>query len=286
MTANQAPVPAKDSLDGRTIVITGSSSGLGRAAAIELGRRGATVAVVGRNPERTAEAAHLAGGTAFVADFDHLDQVRGLADALLSRYERIDVLANNAGGLMTSRQVTADGFERTFQSNHLAPFLLTNLLLERITAGGGRVLSTASSSNTIARLDFNDLNFERLPWRGGWQAYGTTKLETILFIKELARRTAGTGLDAYSFHPGYVASNFGAEIAIMKFAQAISVGRLGLSPERGAEPLIVLAQAADVGAPSGTYFSRLHPNGRTQRIANDPAAARTLWEKSAELVGL
>jgi NAD(P)-dependent dehydrogenase (short-subunit alcohol dehydrogenase family) len=274
------------SLDGVSIVVTGASSGLGRAAVVELARRGASIAVVGRNPDRTEEVARLVDGTAFVADFDHLDEVRELADALLSHFDRIDVLANNAGGLIGKREMTDDGFERTFQSNHLAPFLLTSLLLPRITESHGRVLSTASNSNLIARLDLNDLGFEHLPWRGGWRAYGTTKLETILFIRELARRTAGTGVTAYSFHPGYVASNFGANIPIMNFAQFISAGNLGLSPEQGAEPLVFLASTADVGAESGAYFSREHPHGRTKRLADSEATAKTLWEKSVELLGL
>jgi NAD(P)-dependent dehydrogenase (short-subunit alcohol dehydrogenase family) len=275
-----------DTLDGRSIVITGASSGIGRSAAIELARRGASIAVVGRNPERTADVAKLVGGTAFVADYDHLDQVRALADALLSHFAHIDVLANNAGGLIGDRELTDDGFERTFQSNHLAPFLLTSLLLPRITESRGRVLSTASNSNLVARLDLNDLGFETLPWLGGWRAYGTTKLETILFIRELARRTAGTGVTAYSFHPGYVASNFGADIPIMNFAQQISGGRLGLSPKQGAEPLVFLASTANVGAQSGAYFSRSNPKGRTHRLANNAATATALWEKSAELLGL
>ncbi|MET4781701.1 SDR family NAD(P)-dependent oxidoreductase [Glaciihabitans sp. UYNi722] len=275
----------ESTLEGRSIVITGASSGLGRSAAIELGRRGAFVAVVGRNPERTADVAKLARGTAFVADFDHLDQVRELADALLSRFDRIDVLANNAGGLVSRRETTKDGFERTFQSNYLAPFLLTDLLLPRITESRGRVLSTASSSNTIAHLDLNDLDFAHQPWMGGWRAYGTTKLETILFIRELARRTVGSGVDAYSFHPGYVASNFGVNIPIMNFAQFISAGHLGLRPEQGAEPLVFLASTNDVGAPSGAYFSRSRPNGRTHPLANNEATARTLWENTVGLLG-
>lgn len=273
-------------LTGTTVVITGSSSGLGAAAAIALAARGATVAVVGRNPERTRAVAGAAGGIPFLVDFDRLDDVRELAAALLARFDSIDVLANNAGGLVTSRARTVDGFDRILQSNHLAPFLLTNLLLHRLTESGGRVISTSSNSNSIARLDLDDLDFDRGPWLGGWQAYGTSKLETILFIRELARRTAGTGVDAYSFHPGYVASNFGEHIPIMRFAQFISAGHLGLRPEQGAEPLVFLASNRDVGAPSGAYFSRMRPNGKVNRLADDTALASALWQKSAELVGL
>ncbi len=271
-------------LDGTTMVITGSSSGIGRAGAIELARRGAHLAIVGRNPDRTAAVATEVGGTPFVADFDHLDQVRGLAAALLSRFDRLDVLVNNAGGLVQHREVTADGFERTLQANYLAPFLLTALLLPRIRETGGRVISTASNSNTIGRVDLDDLDRAGSPWLGGWTAYGSTKLETILFIRELARREPG--ITAYSFHPGYVASNFGAEVGIMRFAQWISAGHLGLSNEQGAAPLVALAATKDVGAPSGTYFSRARADGRQNRAASDEDLAKALWEKTAGLVGL
>jgi NAD(P)-dependent dehydrogenase (short-subunit alcohol dehydrogenase family) len=271
---------------GSTIVITGASSGIGKAAAAALAGAGAMVAVVGRNPERTAAVADSVGGVPFVADFDHLDQVRGLAEALLARFETIDVLANNAGGIVTSRQRTADGHDRTFQSNHLAPFLLTRLLLPRLTESGGRVISTASNTNLIARLRLDDLDYDRGPWLGGWRAYGTSKLATILFIRELARRTAGTGVDAYASHPGYVASSFGNEIGLLRFAQLVGRGRLGYSNEDGAGPMIFLASTPEPGAPSGTYFSRLDADGMQSRRAFDQRLATDLWAKSSELVGL
>ena len=268
----------------RTIVITGASSGLGRAAAIELAARGNSLAIVGRNPERTRAVAAEVGGTAFVADFDHLDEVRRLADALLSHFDIIDVLANNAGGLVQHRETTADGFDRALQSNYLAPYLLTRLLLPRIRESHGRVLATASNSNTIGSVDLADLNRSRAPWLGGWQAYGATKLETILFMRELARREPS--ISAYSFHPGYVASDFGAEVGVMRFAQWISRGHLGLTNEQGAKPLVRLATTADVGAPSGTYFSRSTPDGRQSRRAYDANLGAALWARTAELVGV
>jgi len=271
---------------GSTIVITGASSGIGSAAAAALSAAGAAVAVVGRDPGRTAAVAESVGGRPFVTDFDHLDRVRELADALLSAFASIDVLANNAGGIVTARQRTADGHDRIIQSNHLAPFLLTRLLLPRLTESGGRVISTASNTNLIARLDLDDLDYDRGPWLGGWRAYGTSKLATILFIRELARRTAGTGVDAYAVHPGYVASGFGGDIGLLRFAQTISGGRLGHSNEEGAQPLVALASAAEPGAPSGTYFSRLRPDGRQSRRAFDERLAKDLWAKSSELVGL
>jgi len=271
---------------GSTVIITGASSGIGRAAAGALAAAGSTVAVVGRNPERTAAVAESIGGVPFVSDFDHLDQVRELADALLARFESIDVLANNAGGIVTRRQRTVDGHDRTVQSNHLAPFLLTRLLLPRLIESKGRVISTASNTNLIARLRLDDLNYDRGPWLGGWRAYGTSKLETILFIRELARRTAGTGVDAYASHPGYVASGFGNEIALLRFAQLVGQGRLGYSNEEGAQPLIFLASTPETGAPSGTYFSRLNADGQQSKRAFDEKLAADLWAKTSELVGL
>ncbi|WP_349904461.1 SDR family NAD(P)-dependent oxidoreductase [Parafrigoribacterium humi] len=270
-------------LSGTTMVITGASSGIGAAAATVLASRGAELAIVGRNPERTKSVAASVGGTPFIADFDRLDEVRALAHALQERYDRIDVLANNAGGLTRKRAVTPDGFERTFQSNHLAPFLLTTLLLPVLTRSNARVISTASVANLFGRLDLDDLGFERRAWLGGWRAYGTSKIETILFIEELARRT---GLEAYSFHPGYVATNFGADNILIRFAAAISGRRIGLRPVQGAAPLIHLASARDTGVPSGTYFDHLRPFGHIQGRAHTPEMARALWEASATLAGV
>jgi NAD(P)-dependent dehydrogenase (short-subunit alcohol dehydrogenase family) len=271
-------------LEGRTIVITGASSGLGAAAAAALAAEGARIAVVGRNPERTRAVAESIGGTAFLADYDELDQVRALAAALLDRYDTIDVLANNAGGLVAKREKTVDGRERTFQHNHLAPFLLTALLLPRLLKSAGRVISTASVANLSGRIRIDDLDLDRRAYLAGWPAYGTSKLETIMFIEELARREPG--ITAYSFHPGYVSTNFGTELAVIRFVNFVSRNRIGLSPEQGGAPLVHLASAPEVGVPSGTYFDGLTPGGRVGRQAKDAALAAELWEKSTELVGL
>jgi NAD(P)-dependent dehydrogenase (short-subunit alcohol dehydrogenase family) len=272
--------------DLRTIVITGASSGIGRAAALALAEQGADIAIVGRNPERTKAVAASVNGTPFIADYDRLDDVRTLADALLARYGRIDVLANNAGGLTARHALTVDGFERTFQANHLAPFLLTNLLLPRLRESDARVISTASVANRFGRLRLDDVNYQKRAWFGGWSAYGASKVATIMFVRELARRTSGTGLVAYSFHPGFVASRFGSDAPLMKVAAVIGRGHLGIPAEAGAAPLVFLASASTVDAPSGTYFDRLKPHGRTNLQADDLELARQLWEKSAELVGL
>lgn len=262
----------------RVAVITGASSGIGAVAAARLSEAGWDVAVVGRNPERTRAVASDVGGTAFVADYDRLDEVRGLAASIADRYERIDVLANNAGGLVHRRGLSADGIERTIQHNHLAPFLLTNLLMPRLA--GARVIGTASIANTFGRLRVDDLQWERRPWQGGWRAYGTSKIATIVFARALAQR----GFEAYSFHPGYVATGFGAEVGLVRLGNRLTTGRLALTPEQGAAPLVQLATVESTGVPSGTYFDGLKPFGRVHRSA--AGAEDALWAESARLVGL
>ena len=263
----------------RTIVITGASSGIGANAAGRLAAAGWDVAVVGRNPERTRAVAEKAGGTAFLADYDRLDDVRALAASLSQRYEHIDVLANNAGGLIHARGVSADGHERTLQHNHLAPFLLTNLLLPRLA--GARVIGTASSANVVGRLRLDDLEWAKRPWLGGWRAYGTSKIATILFAQSLAAR----GVEAYSFHPGWVATSFGSG-ALKRLANAMTRSGLAISPEQGADPLVHLATAESTGVPSGTYFDGLKPYGRIDGSARRPGVAEALWTASSELVSL
>ena len=272
----------------RTIVVTGASSGIGAVAAERLVAGGDRVAVVGRDPERTRALADRIGATAFLADFERFDDVRALAASLLDHYDGIDVLANNAGGLYHERRVTVDGHERTIQLNHLAPFLLTRLLRPRLieTAASGRdvrVVSTASMANRFGRLRLDDLDWERRPWRGGWRAYGTSKLATILFAVELGEQLTGTGVTAYSFHPGTVATRFGASSPLIRFGNAVTGGRYGITAEAGAAPLERLAGPIPVGAPTGTYFDRFKANGRMAGQAKDAELGRDLWRISESL---
>lgn len=274
----------------RTIVLTGASSGIGVIAAEQLAALGNDVAVVGRNPERTRAVAERVGATPFLADFERLDDVRALAAALLDRYETIDVLANNAGGLNHERLLTADGHERTIQNNHLAPFLLTHLLRPRLeaTAADGRdvrIVNTASLANRFGRLRLDDLDWERRPWRGGWPAYGTAKLATILFTVELAERLTGTGVTAYSFHPGTIATNFGRTSPLIRFGALVTRGTYGIPVAEGAAPLVRLAAETPVLAPSGTYFDKLAANGATTAQAKDAQLGRDLWAVTQTLVG-
>ncbi|MBD8660365.1 SDR family NAD(P)-dependent oxidoreductase [Frigoribacterium sp. CFBP 8754] len=280
------PAPAR--LDDRTVVITGASSGIGRAAAVALSGLGATVAVVGRNAERTRRVADEVGGQAYLADFTDLAAVRSLGEQLLADHPRIHVLANNAGGLMPERGTTGDGFETTLQSNHLAAFLLTSILLPRLTEtaqdvppGAVRIVQTSSAGNLMGRVDLDDLDSSRGPWLGGMRAYGTSKLANVLFTRELARRLRGTAVDAFAFHPGFVASSFGGGGPVVSLAK-----NLAISTEQGAEPLVRLAAAASVPAPSGNYFDRLKAPGRVAAQAGDRELSRGLWERSAAMVGV
>jgi NAD(P)-dependent dehydrogenase (short-subunit alcohol dehydrogenase family) len=266
-----------------TVVITGASSGIGKIAAEELAAAGWTVAVVGRNPERTKAVADSIGAKHFLADYDSLDDVRALGAALLAEYPKIDVLLNNAGGLVSKRGTSADGHERIFQHNHLAPFLLTALLTERLAKNTGRVVSTASVANRQGNVRLDDLDWEKRRWFGGWPAYGTSKLETILFIRELVKRTS---LEAYSVHPGFVSTEFGDTNRLLAFSKKLRPGGFGIPAAEGAAPLIRLVTDPAVPGPNGGYFDRMHENGRTAKQGNDDVLAAALWDATAKLVGL
>ena len=268
------------------VVITGATRGIGRAAAIDLARRGAEIVVVGRERERVdaiASEARGAGGGApvhtQVADLTLMENVRALAEELRERHQRIDVLANNAGALFASRQVTEEGFERTFALNHLAPFLLTNLLLDRLA--GGRVVTTASDAHTGGRLDLDDLQSEKS--YSAMRVYGTSKLCNILFTRELATREPG--LNANCFHPGVVRTGFGKnENGIWKVLTTIG-GPFFRSPERGARSLVWLATSEEGGRLTGEYVED-EKVAQPSAAARDPELARGLWERSATLAGL
>lgn len=266
----------------RVAIVTGASSGIGAAASEALAADGWELAVVGRNPERTAAVAERVGGTAFLADYDRLDDVRTLADRLLERYDRLDLLANNAGGLVKVRAKTADGHERTIQHNHLAPFVLTKRLLPLLEASNGRMIATASNANEWAAIDIDDLDRAHKPWFGGWPAYGAAKLANILFAAELARRSP---IWSASFHPGFVSTSWGADTALLRFYKGIGGRAFARTPQAGAAPLVHLGTVDEPPAPSGTFFDGLRPNGRTHRLARDPAFAARLWERTEELVG-
>ncbi|MFI7708233.1 SDR family NAD(P)-dependent oxidoreductase [Nonomuraea sp. NPDC049480] len=273
---------AERSLHGTTVVITGASSGIGAAAARRLAARGATVAVVGRSPEATRAVAESAGAHAHLADFGRLDDVRRLAGELLERYPRIDALANNAGALFSSRALTPDGHERTFQINHLAPFLLTALLLERLRQSpDARVINTGSDAYRYARIDLDDLTTARRRYRM-MRVYGMTKLATLLFTRELARRAAGTTVTTAAFHPGLTATDafrdnrLAALLMHSRFSPAIT-------PEQGAEPLEHLVATDDPAGVNGRFLNRLDIEDPRGPQARDAALSLRLWEASTRL---
>lgn len=277
-----------DTTTPKIIVITGASDGIGAAAARLLSAAGHRVAVVGRSPEKTAHVAREVGGEHFVADFTDLADVRRLAAELDAAYPRIDVLANNAGGILGDRAKTVDGHERTLQVNHLAPFLLTGLLLDKLLASRASVIQTSSvGARLFGHLDLDDLDHDRD--FTAHRAYGTAKLENILFTTELHRRFHDQGVSSAAFHPGGVATNFGAEST--SFFRPLYQSRIGkmvlATPEKGAAQLVRFAQTEPGAAwQSGAYYEGGRVARRVNPQARDADLARRLWDRSAELVGV
>ncbi|GID28342.1 short-chain dehydrogenase [Paractinoplanes brasiliensis] len=240
--------------------------------------------LVGRSPAKTRAVAEELGADHFIADFARLEEVRALAADLIARYPRIDVLANNAGGVIGKQHRTVDGFERTFQVNHLAPFWLTHLMLDTLIASRASVIQTASTGARIAgKLVLDDLEHQRdfTPER----AYSTAKLYNILFTKELHRRYHDQGIAAAAFHPGVVATSFATEAQswlrhVYRLTRPVLIG-----PEKGAAQLIWLA-AGEPGRDwqSGTYYEKKRPARRNNPQALDPALARELWDRTAALL--
>lgn len=275
---------------GKRVLITGATNGIGLAAAIELGRRGAQLALVARSESRAAEAVRrvrAATRAATPVDVLHADltsqsAVRQLAAEALARYPTIQVLINNAGAVYSARRVTDDGIELTWAVNHLAPFLLTTLLIDRLEASApARIITTSSDAHKGARIPFEDLNAER-SWGGaGFTRYGETKLANILFTTELARRLEGTGVTANAFHPGFVASGFNRNNGVlMRLGMAISKP-FARSPQKGAETLVWLADSEEAGNVSGGYFFDQRRISASVAAQNEETA-RHLWEVSEQ----
>ena len=273
----------------KVMLVTGASSGIGRATAVGLARHGARVLLVGRNPARceAALAAVRAVGGASAemlrADFSSLDGVRKLADDVLARTERLDVLVNNAATVVMGRSVTTDGYETQFAVNHLSCFLLTGLLLPRLRAKTPtRIVNVASDAHVSAPIDLDDLQNERR--YSVFRVYGQSKSANILWTQELARRLGGAGVTANCLHPGTIRTNLGRGngVALDLFQRAISL--LMKSPDTGAETSIYLATSPDVAEVSGRYFANSREKAPAAH-ATDPAVARRLWQISEELVG-
>lgn len=279
----------------RTVVITGASAGIGAAAAQLFADAGDRVVVVGRSPTRTRESADRVGGTALLVDFEDLASVRDLAAALLALCARIDVLANNAGGVWPASARTVDGFERTAQVNHLAPFLLTWLLAGRLRESGAVVLSTTSVAHRFGRLPPGDLraSFDVPRRYRSMSAYGRSKLANILHARELQRRFAVDGLTAMSWHPGIVASRFGRDGGLAGEVVNLPLVRSRMAtPQQGAARMLWLASGAGI-APEGPLAGEYHDGtsgrgapGRPSAQARDPELARRLWSATARALAL
>ena len=283
---------ADASMAGKTVLITGGTGGIGKATAIGLARLGARVGIVGRDATRAAAAAADIRSTSdnpavdvFIADMSSQQEVRRLASEVLDAYPRLDVLVNNVGGFWAHRHTTADGLEHTFALNHLAPFLLTNLLLERLIASApARVVTVSSGAQSMGRIDFDDLQGARK--YSGQQAYNQSKLANVMFTYELARRLDGTGVTANVLHPGVTRTDFGAEDQAWFFSVMSGLARLFMkSPAEGAATPIYLATSPEVEGVSGRYFANREAK-RSNPASYDTRAAARLWRESAALVGL
>jgi NAD(P)-dependent dehydrogenase (short-subunit alcohol dehydrogenase family) len=276
---------------GKTVLITGASGGIGRATAVGLATMGAHLAITGRDRGRTAGAAdeiRAAGGgqvDVFVADLSDQGEVRRLAGEVLQRLSRIDVLINNVGGYWNTRHVTADGLEYTLALNHLAAFLLTQLLLDRLTQSvPARVVTVSSNVQAQGRIDFDDIQGMRS--YSGARAYNQSKLANVLFTYELARRLPAESVTANALQPGVVSTSFGAEDPATVQRVFIPFLRpLMKTPAQGAAMSIQLASAPDLDHVTGRYFANGKPKKSSPR-SYDEAAAMRLWQVSADLVGL
>lgn len=281
---------ATSEMDGKVCMVTGATSGIGLVTARALAQRRATVVVVARNPDRGAavvgriiqETGHDAIEL-LVGDLASQAQTVQLAEAFQHRFDRLDVLVNNAGALFTQRRLSVDGIEMTFALNHLGYFWLTHLLLERLKASApARIVNVASNAHWHGRMNFDDVEGQR--GYGGWRAYCQSKLANVLFTYALAPRLAGTGVTANVLHPGFVATNFGLDNT-GALAWLIRLGQIAaLSPTQGAATTIYLATAPDVAGMTGQYFVKKRAV-RSSPASYDKAVGQRLWQLSETMVG-
>ena len=276
-------------MQGKTVIMTGATSGIGEVAAVRLAERGARIVFTARDDRRAGdtmaklrEANPGAGHAVHMGDLSTLAEMKRIG-AALAREPQIDVLINNAGAMFNRRQETVDGLELTFALNHMGYFVITNLLLPRLKSGA-RIVSVASNAHRNARLDFGDLQSRR--GYSGFLVYSKSKLCNILFNRELARRIDRTGVTANALHPGFVATRFGDNSgglmrAVFKIANPIGA----ISPEEGAKTIIHLAASSEVAKVSGEYFYECRMTTPTAEARNDEDASR-LWDISEQIAGL
>jgi retinol dehydrogenase 12 len=278
-------------MQGKTVVITGATSGIGEVAADRLAQKGARIVFVARDRARGEETLkHLnaiapdAAHAVYYADLMRLCEMKRVANEIAAAEDKIDVLVNNAGAMFTRRQETEDGLERTFALNHMSYFVVANLLLDRLkAAGAARVVSTASDAHKGAKLNFDDLQSKH--GYSGFGVYGRSKLMNILFTRELARRLGGGGVTANCQHPGFVATRFGDNNnGLLSFGIGLAKN-FALTPEQGAQTMIYLASSGDVEGKTGGYYVKCAPAVPTREAQSTADAAR-LWAVSAKLAGL
>ena len=277
---------------GKVCLVTGATSGIGKVTATALAAQGATVIIAARNQEKAAETVHwIKSETAneavdyLLADFSDLQQVCHLANEFKARYSRLDVLVNNAGSFFNTRRETPYGVEKTFLVNHLAPFLLTNLLLEMLQSSApSRIVNVSSDGHKQGTMDFDDLGFQRGYF--GMKAYGRSKLANVLFTYELARRLAGSEVTVNALHPGHVATDiWKTDFSFFGPVLKWTMGLIALTPEQGADNTIYLASSAEVESVTGKYFVKREPV-QSSPLSYDVGVAQRLWEVSANLTGL
>lgn len=276
---------------GKVVLITGATSGIGLVAAEKLAGLGARLVLVGRDPfrgdaalQRLRQAGPDAAHTIHYADLSSIDEMKRVTKEIVAVEPRIDVLINNAGALFISRQLTVNGLEMTFATNHMSYFVVTLGLADRLRATpGARVVSTASDAHKGAHLDFDDLQSAK-HYRG-FPVYGRSKLCNILFTRELARRWRDTGVTANCLHPGFVSTRFGDQSGGF-FEQVVRAAKLfAISPQKGAETIVYLASSEAVANLSGDYFYKCRAISPSKE-AQDDEAARRLWDESARLAGV
>ena len=275
-------------MQGKTVVATGATSGIGEVAAVKLAAMGARIIFVARDAQRAEatlakleQAAPGLGHRFHAADLSLIAETRRVGAEIATSEPRIDALLNNAGAIFSQRRVTAEALEMTFALNHMAYFVLTEALRERLAASApARIVSTASAAHFPAKFDPDDLQCAQ--GYGAWKAYSRSKLDNILFTRELARRLAGSGVTANCLHPGFVASRFGDDLG--GWGQRLfSLGRiLAISPEDGADTIVHLVSAPELATVSGEYFAKRKIQTPSATARNDKAA-RALWAASEAL---
>ena len=280
-----------ENMKEKIVMVTGANSGIGKAASLALAKMGARVVMVARNREKgeaaRSEVIRKSQNSAvdlLLADLSSLNSVRQLATDFHKKYSKLDVLVNNAGLFNQRKKLTGDGYENTFATNYLAPFLLTNLQLDLLKASApSRIINVSSVGHYSGHMNFDDLNLEKK--YGGWKAYGQSKLALVLFTHELAKKLTGTGVTVNSVHPGTVATNiwsrpFGPAGFIMALPKLFMT-----SPEKGAETIVYLASSPDAANVNGEYWEKLNVK-KSSDESYDEEVAQRLWDVSAKLTHL